>query len=599
MIISRRWILILQFLFFSLGFASAATIAKNGVAKTVIIIDPAATQTEVYAAHQLAECLGQITGATFNILTNTKAPAHAILVGRGKAASSVFRDVPFADLGDEELVICAKGGRLLLAGGRPRGTLYAVSRFLQDECGVRWWTPWASRVPRQPNLTIKDINVRLKPAFEYRDPYWFTAFDPDWSWRNLCNGLGSKLTADKGGCVTYAGSFVHTFYPLVPPDKYFASHPEWYSLVNGKRTDTGAQLCLTYPQLREFMVKQVRDWLHDSPDANIVSISQNDCFGACECSNCAAVDNAEGSHSGTMIAFVNDVAEKLKPEFPQVAFDTLAYQYTRKPPKTVRPDANVIVRLCSIECNFREPLDQPANAAFADDIRGWAEKTGRLYVWDYVTDFHGYVQPFPDWFTLGPNLRFFQANHVRGIFEEGAYQSYGSEMGELRAWVLAQLMWNPQQDDRTLIREFLDGYYGAAGKPIAQYLELLNDASKGYDLNCGAPIDAPFLDFKPLAEAEKLWRQAEAAVAGDQELTARVLLGHLPVQYVWLARWDALKKECSVAGAPWPFSESEKNLADHWHAVTEGTPDKPWTRVTMLNEGGETPEQFLTHLDLK
>ena len=137
-----------------------------------------------------------------------------------------------------------------------------------------------------------------------------------------------------------------------------------------------------------------------------------------------------------------------------MAVDTLAYRYTRKPPKTVRPRPNVIVRLCSIECNFREPLDHSSNAAFAGDIAGWSKICQRLYVWDYTTDFAHYLQPHPNWFTLGSNVRFFANHNVRGLFEQGAYQSHGSEMSELRAWVLAQLLWNPRRDERALIDEF-------------------------------------------------------------------------------------------------------------------------------------------------
>ena len=76
--------------------------------------------------------------------------------------------------GEEELVIRAgEGDRLLLAGGRPRGTLYAVSRAscYKDDCGVRWWTAWASRIPHQPSFRVADLDVRAKPAFEYREPF--------------------------------------------------------------------------------------------------------------------------------------------------------------------------------------------------------------------------------------------------------------------------------------------------------------------------------------------------------------------------------------------------------------------------------------------
>jgi hypothetical protein len=581
---------------FSLGQLSAAVLARDGAARMVIVVDPSATGPEALAARELATTLQQITGAAFEIRTNGKAPSHAIIVGQGQAAEAVFHDVRFAELGAEEWVIRTKGQRLLLAGGRPRGTLYAVSRFLQDQCGVRWWTPWASRIPKQTTLRVPALNIRARPAFEYRAPFWFDAFDGDWSWKNLCNSQSSSLTSEQGGKIDYAG-FVHTFYPLVPPDKYFAGHPEWYSLVNGQRKSSGAQLCTTDPTLRDFMVEQVRQRLRKSPEAGIISVSQNDCLGACECSNCATLDRTEGSASGSMITLVNYIAEKIESEFPHVAVDTLAYLYTRKPPLRVRPRPNVIVRLCSIECNFREPLDQPANASFGNDIRGWAQRADRLYIWDYVTDFANYIQPHPNWFVLGPNLRFFQANHVRGVFEEGAYASHGAEMAELRAWVLAQLLVNPRQDDRALIQEFLDGYYGPAGKPITAYMELLQKASRGYNLTCYSPSSAPFLKFATLAKAEGLWQQAERAVAGDDELLARVRMGHLAVRYVWLVQWDSLNKECAAAGARWPLNKSRRDVAEEWRGVANGVPNKPWTKVTALNEGGLTPDAFLAGVE--
>jgi hypothetical protein len=581
------------FALFSTWQTRAVMVARNGTALTVIVTDPDATPTERFAAHELASNLTQITGAAFEIRTNSKAPAHAILVGAGKAARKLFKDVPFDELGGEELVMRTRGHVLLLAGGRPRGTLYAVSRFLQEQCGARWWTPWASTIPKKSTLEIKELNIRAQPAFEYREPYWFTSQDPDWAWRNACNGNFCDIPQDKGGHVQYAG-FVHTFYPLVPPASNFVAHPEWYSLAGGKRTDANAQLCLTNPKLREFVVERVRRLLRESPDANIVSVSQNDCGGACECPDCRAVDERESSHSGTMLDFANYVAGQIEPEFPNVAIDTLAYQYTRKPPRTLRPRANVIVRLCSIECNFGADMSDPSNKSFADDLRGWAACADRLYIWDYVTDFANYVQPHPNWFVLGPNLRFFQAHHVRGVFEEGAYQSYGSEMAELRAWVLAQLLWNPQQDDRALIREFLNGYYGTnAGPIIFRYMELMEDAARNYNLTCYSPPNAPFLRFKTLAPAEILWQEAERAVAGDEELLARVRLGHLPLGYVWLARWNELRKESAAAQMKWPLADSRETVASQWRIVANGVPGKSWTKVTQINEGGETPEAFL------
>jgi hypothetical protein len=593
----KRFVTIAVLMAFVALLRADIVLAEKGNARAAVVIDPAATAPEQNAARELVDTLRQITGAEFVIQTATnRVPARAILIGPGAAAKSIFKDVPFHELGAEEIVIKTKGDRLLLAGGRPRGTPYAVSRFLEQQCGVRWWTPWASRIPEQTKLRINKLDLREKPKFEYRESYWYPAFNAQWSVRNFNNGQSSRLTPELGGNIRYKG-FVHTFYPLVPPEKHFSEHPEWFSLIKGKRTTNRAQLCLTNPQLRDHMVERVKEWLRQSPDAGIISVSQNDWYGWCECEQCKAMDDAEGTHAGTMLDFVNYVAEKIEPEFPQVAVDTLAYQYTRKPPKTLRPRPNVIIRLCSIECDFREVFDAPSNtlnAAFAEDIHGWSRICRRLYVWDYTTDFAHYVQPHPNWFVLGPDLRFFQQHNVRGVFSEGAYQSHGSEMSELRSWVTAQLMWNPNQDDRALINEFIDGYYGTNAAPfIRDYMDLMHRESKGHKLTCYSAPDAKFLKFKPLSEAERLWQKAERAVANDSGLLPRVRIARLPVRYVWLTRWTQLRKECADSGAEWPLATSRKQVADEWAQVANGIPGKPWTKVTRLSESGLTPEKFL------
>jgi hypothetical protein len=573
--------------------AAEFLIAENGAARMTILTDASATAAERTAATELAEHLTKITGAAFAPDVITKAGvAPWIVVGPGALAARLCPDIAWDGLGAEEIVIRAAGPHLVLAGGRPRGTLYAVSRFLQDNCGVRWWAPWATSIPSQSVLRASVADRRERPAFEYREPFWHSAFDGRWAMRNACNGHAMRLTPEQGGRIEYRG-FVHTFYPLVPPKKHFAAHPEWYSLLNGRRTVERGQLCLAHPGLRDFVAGAVDTQLAGMTEAAIASVSQNDWHGACRCDDCRALEAKYGGASGALLDFVNDIAGRLETKYPRAAIDTLAYQYTRAAPAHIAPRSNVIVRLCSIECDFRAPLDAPSNAAFARDLTGWSGLCRRLYVWDYTTDFAHYVQPHPNWFTLGPNVRFFRDHHVAGLFEQGAYQSGGAEMAELRAWVLAQLLWNPDRDDRALIDEFLAGYYGAAAPLIRRYLDLLYAASAGTDLGCYSPTDAPFLSFRLLAEAEFLWATAETAVEGDPELTRRVRVGRLPLWYVWLRRWDALRKERELAGARWPVPERAADLAREFLAVAKAPGPDGWTPITHLNESGLTPEKFV------
>ncbi|MCC6729124.1 MAG: DUF4838 domain-containing protein [Chthonomonadales bacterium] len=590
----RILVLLLCLVCLAAGAQGSVSLAARGRALCPILLQPGATAPERYAAEELARYLGRITGAEFEVRqVDGAVPESAIVVGQGPVADRLFPDAGLAAMGREQLTMRTRPGYLLLAGGRPRGTLYAVYRFLQTRCGVRWWAPWAERVPSKAALTVPELSVTEQPAFESRDPFWFPAFNGDWAARNYSNSQSASLDEKHGGKVLYKG-FVHTFYPLVPPEKYFEQHPEWYSLINGKRTHENAQLCTTNPALRDFMVQRVREWLRESPESSIISVSQNDCHGACQCPECRAIDEREGSPSGSMLALVNYIAERIEPEFPHVAVDTLAYQYTRKAPRTIKPRPNVIVRLCSIECNFAAPLEDPSNRAFAQDIRDWSRLSDRLYIWDYTTNFAHYVLPHPNWFALGPNVRFFQEHGVKGLFEQGAYQSFGSEMSELRAWLLAQLLWDPHQDDRKLIDEFLDGYYGkASARYIRQYMALLAREAKGYYMTCYSSPGAPFLRFATLSKAERLWEQAEEAAGPRADLRWRVRQGRLPVWYTWLVRWSPLRRECLKAGAEWPVPSSRKALASTWLEVATGPGPEGWAPMTRVNEGGLTPQALV------
>jgi hypothetical protein len=559
-------------------------LAHRGQAKARIVLAAGASETERYAAGELALFLRIATGASFPIVDAPGEAGGRLLVGPD-AARAAGLDLP-PDLASEEIVVRSAGRDLVLAGGSPRGTLYAVYTFLEDVVGCRWWTGTASRMPWKPSLSVTEVSIRFRPPLEYREPYWYVAFDPVWAARNKANGTQAGGDAGRGGRQTYEG-FVHTFYTLIPPDKYFASHPEWFSEIDSRRTSENAQLCLTNEDMRRELVRNLKERLRAHPEATIASVSQNDCFGPCTCSNCRAVDEEEGGPAGSLLRFVNAVAAEIEPEFPGVAIDTLAYQYTRKPPRLVRPRPSVIVRLCSIECSFAKPLDDPRNKAFFDDLVGWSRIAGRLYIWDYTTNFSHYVQPHPNYGVLAPNIRLFVRHNVRGVFEQGAYQSWGSEMAELRAWVLAKLLWDPRLDEEKLRDEFLAGFYGPAADAMESYLQGLEEAlaKTGDALGCYSPTDAKFLSFETLARSWRILGSARRKSRRSAEYSRRVDRACLPVAYAVISRWDELRTEAGRSGTRWPWAETrdelmawflEKARAETITMISEGQPLADW-----------------------
>jgi hypothetical protein len=556
---------------------------SKAVARLVLAAD--ADETEKWAADELSFFLSFVTGGQFPVSSDPSPFENRLLVGEG-AVRLADPGFEVQDLGPEEVFVKTEGHDLMLVGGSPRGTLYAVYTFLEDVVGCRWWTRSAHHIPRKRSLTVPVLFIRYAPPLEYREPFWFVAFEPFWAARNKINGTRAGGDDIRGGRHVYEG-FVHTFYSLIPPAQYFDAHPEWFSEVEGKRTFEHAQLCLTNEEMRRELVKNLRQKLRDNPKASIASVSQNDCANNCTCPRCRAVDEEEGSPTGSLLRFVNAVAADIESEFPQITIDTLAYQYTRTPPRITRPRPNVMVRLCSIECSFSVALDDPRNQAFLDDLEGWSRIAERLFIWDYTTDFSNYIQPHPNYGVLGPNIRLFIKNNVRGVFEQGAYQSWGSEMAELRAWMLAKLLWNPDLDAARLREEFLEGYYGPSAGHVSAYLALLEQAvEKSSDyLGCYSPPDAKFLSLETMADAWRILKRGENEARKNSVFLGRIRLAQLPIVYVVLTRWDTFREVARERGLTWPWPPSRRELLDRFleTARSEG--------VTMISEW-QTLEQW-------
>jgi len=561
------------------GLPADVAIARRGRAVADVVVAAEAVEAEKQAARELAFFLHIVTGGDFAVVPAALPERSRLLVGEA-AARLADADFAASSYKAEEIVVQSQGRDLILAGGSPRATLYAVFTFLEDVVGCRWWTPTAWHMPWKRSLTIYPVSIRYAPPLEYREPFWFVAFEPAWTGWMKANGIRAGADELHGGKHIYEG-FVHTFYSLIPPQKYFADHAEWFSEIKGQRIHQNAQLCLTNEAMREELVKNLKERLRLNPQATIASVSQNDCFNPCTCARCSAVDTEEGSPSGLLLRFVNAVAAEIEKEFPHITIDTLAYQYTRKPPLITRPRPNVIVRLCSIEGSFSVPLDHPRNQAFLDDLRGWSKVAERLFVWDYTTNFAHYIQPHPNYRVLAPNIRLFVGNKVRGIFEQGAYQSWGSEMAEMRAWLLAKLLWNPSLDEARLREEFLEGYYGPMAGHVARYLSLLEQAidGSGDNLGCYSPPDAKFLSLETMIDSWRILKKAERKAGNIIEYGKRIRRVQMPVVYVVLVRWDDFRQEARKRNMAWPWPESRQEFLE-WFlqaARSEG--------ITMISEG--------------
>lgn len=529
----------------TLNLAPATTepllIAENGETEMAIVISENAPEPTRYAAEELQRFLKEITGAELAVIDDTTtAGTSEIWLGHSKRYSQANILVDYKVLGNEGYLIRTRGKSLLITGGEPRGVLYGVYGFLEDHLGCRWFTPEISSIPDANVLAVLPIDEVRVPVLEYREPFVTECRDGNWAARNRMNSQSAALGSHQGGKVNYHG-FVHTFNVLIPPEEYFEEHPEYFSLINGERVKTRSQLCCTNEDVIALITEKTRKNMQEHPEATVFSISQNDWANYCECEHCTELAEKEGSQIAPVLQLVNRVAQAVQHEFPDKVIDTLAYQYTRKPPKTMRPEPNVIIRLCSIECDFSHPFEErltPENRAFCDDLEEWAKVANRLWIWNYNTSFHEYLVPFPNLNVRGPNIRYLIANNVRGIFEQDVYTTPHGEFNTLSGYLGAKLLWNPNYDTDLAINEFLSGVYGAAATPIRLYLDLIHDAVKDPSTSMDIWIgpDEPFITDELLARADELFELAEKAAAQDPVALEQVKIARLSVDYTIMER---------------------------------------------------------------
>ena len=550
-------------------------LSRGGRSDYVVLIPDKATPVERTAARELCAHLAKVTGAALPVVSEADAPRdkRRIVLGDGAVTRGLLPGFDPTKLAPDAIVIKTVGHDLVMAGHPRRGTLYAVYTFLEKTVGIRWWTATEVYIPKRPTLIVPRLDIAYAPKVADRATRYLQLSDGCFTNHSLVTEQEQRamgvfaarkrlnghdlyaIPAEYGGPNGLIG-WVHTFYQingLLPVAKYFDQHPEWYSLINGERRKEHSQLCLTNEEMRREMVRVVKERIRASPGATMISISQNDWHGYCECEKCRAIDEREGTHAGTLIHFVNAVAEDVEKEFPGILIETLAYQYTRKPPKHVRPRRNVVIRLCSIECSFVETLAEgtdDANVAFRRDLEGWASISPQLYIWDYVANFRGYLLPHPNFHVLAPNLRYFVKNGAIGIFEQGDSGCRVGDFARLRAWYLAHLLWNPDADEKKLLAEFMNGYYGAAAPYLIRYIDLMSAAGRraGIPIRCFMDETRGWLTLADMNRAAQLFNQAAAAVADDPLLAERVRRERLPLDHVWLRRYDSLRREARRAG---------------------------------------------------
>jgi len=488
-----------------------------------IVIQPQADSLTVKAGVILQNYLYRISGSQLAIKSEKSKGLHHIFIGRQFLPNEEQNKLDTGTL-DDAFMLYSLEKDFYLAGKKPTGDIYAVYSLLEDYLDCMKFTPDEEMIPEKSEISLPEVCRVYNPAFPFRVPHFSGRNNPDFrAWHRISD-------------FSDWGMFVHTFHRLVSPEKYFKAHPEYYSLVNGRRLQDG-QLCLSNPNLLKLLIENLRGEIAKQPQKTYWSVSQNDCINYCECDSCKTLYKKYGNISGLYIEMANAIARA----FPDKQISTLAYQFTRSAPQNIKPLDNVNIMFCSIECNRSMPLaEDPRSAEFVKDMKDWSRLTDNIFAWDYVVQFKNYVTPFPNFHVLQPNIQFFRDHNVNMMFQQGSGNSW-SDLSDLKQYLIAKLLWNPDVNVDSVVTRFITKYYGPAAEFIRKYYDLTHksliakQAEQNLDIY-GFPVFYYTAHLTPelLVRYQELMDAAEKAAKADSIFYLRVLRARIPADFAYL-----------------------------------------------------------------
>jgi len=487
-----------------------------------IIIQSNSDETTERAAQKLKEYWNKVNNSDIEIVNECPFGTIGIYVGQSYI-NHTLRD-SINTLKQDGFLISIDTNGIFLTGKTKTGNLYAVNTFIEEYLGCMKLSCTEDYIPSKTQLDFKHSLKLYNPAFSFR--------------RTLFKGQHCNAYRDwyKLEELSDWGMFVHTFNRLIPPKQYYDEHPEYFSLVNGRRLQD-AQLCLSNPDVIKLLITNLGKEIIKQSDKKIWSVSQNDAYNYCECKPCQKMYRKFGSISGAYINMANQIASA----YPDKQISTLAYQYTRSAPTKIIPDSNVNVMFCSIECNRSMPLaEDDRSQDFVKDMEDWSKLTSNIFMWDYVVQFNNYLTPFPNFPVLQPNIQFFKKNGVDMMFQQGSNRSW-SDLSELKQFLIAKLLWDPEMDVDSLATLFISRYYGEAAVYIKQYYDIMNREIQRYAkdefLNIfgypGSYTDS-YLSPQLMVQYMSLMDSAQQAVSQNSLLHNRVKRARIPVDFAWV-----------------------------------------------------------------
>jgi hypothetical protein len=525
----------------------------------------------------------------------------------------------------------AQGRTLNLFGGSARGLVFGVYAFLRIVGGCSFAAPGpdAEHVPRRRSIHCSEHPVRHRPQLAYRG-LQFSAIDApallqnqiDWMAKNGLNyamvmfappeALGVDDLDPQTGAPVNDGNIYriteswfeqylqpslrqrglmvdvnhHNLRFWLPPQRYFADHPEWYALIDGQRGQHFSQLCIctSNDEAVQELIAQVRAFLRRCPEIKSVGVIPEDGHGMCQCERCIASDadpkeafapprdnrNAKGEKPCLMRRYarlLNRVAQALRPEFPDVRLVGAAYVDVQWPPRGITLDPTLSIWMALYWRDGSRPLapqgTSELNQFFYDILRQWRQtQPVALSVYEYYMGMNAQCSlPYPmskvicqDW----PHLKALGIEGATVQMLASCHQAYALNM-----LAFARCGWESDVDHAALLDEFLSGMFGQAGPAVRHYYQGLIDAMDRFAADPDRvlqPDGKNITYFMKHVDPRRAMEAAQASATSSRELRQVARFAQY-VRYLELAAamdHDAVIEYLDQVDAPGWFAPSAR-----------------------------------------
>ena len=542
-------------------------IAQNGHAKAVVVVEGGVQSNGVtYAANVLADFLGRLSGTHFMVASKPVAGYNTIRVG-----------VPYRPSKPEELRLRVVDDRTLeVTGDGPRGTMHAVSELL-ERLGVVFCAHDYDYVPSRATLSLTNgFDVVDAPFMTWRDSWTelqrhhplfmmkLRLTPGEKSYEEKIFDTAWKPNIDQNMCTHY-----------VNRDKFLKDHADWYAYVakTGKRNPHW--VCVSSEGMYQELFREIEAELAKDPQIREISVGVDDGYSMCECANCLkqldAARDPDGAEVGNLqyVILANRVGRHFEKSHPNVRFNLLAYDAKMPSNPKVMFNKNVGAGVAELWRNHGLPADcNERSACGLGNVARMSAPQNGPYIWDYLANFGDYTIPYPNHRIFAQTARYYKRLGVKGARSQLAFTLL-NEMGELKMWLYAKLLWNPDADVDQLISTYVKAAYGAGAREVQEYLDRLEHArlrQRWTWYGCYVRDTAHYLSGDDCLRLVELVDQAERQTRNDEPRHRIVCRLRLATLNLAITRYDdmlaaAEKRQAKLR----PFAK----FFDEWVAACE------------------------------